>query len=215
MINVAAPRHTGRAILRFDVVQRAAHWLNAALFGVVMFTAIPLYFGSFFGVVFPRHVIEMIHLWCGISLPVPLLVSMAGPWGARLRADLRRVGVWTRAEIRWLRTLGREPLRADKFNPGQKANAIFTGAMIVVMLATGYILQWFRFFPVSWRTGATFTHDLFALVIFVVVAGHIAFALTHPASLKSMVSGEVDEEWARRHAPAWLDELDERAGGAA
>ncbi len=206
-MNVAAPGRPVRTVLRFDAVQRTAHWLNAALFGVVMFTAIPLYFGSFFGVVFPRHVIEMIHLWCGLSLPVPLLVSVAGPWGARMRSDLRRVGVWTRTEIRWLRTVGREPLRADKFNPGQKANAIFTGAMIVVMLATGFILQWFRFFPVSWRTGATFTHDVFALAIFAVVVGHIAFALSHSASLKSMLSGDVDEEWARRHAPAWFEEL--------
>lgn len=40
-------------ILRFDKVQRAAHWANAGLFGILMFTAIPLYFGSFFGIVFP------------------------------------------------------------------------------------------------------------------------------------------------------------------
>jgi len=210
VINVATTR-SARRVLRFDAVQRAAHWLNAAMFAVLMFTAIPLYFGSFFGVLFPRHLIQMIHLWVGVSLPVPLLVSMAGPWGARMRADLRRVTVWTREEIRWLRALGRAPLRADKFNPGQKANAIFTGAAIIVLLATGYILQWFRFFPVSWRTGATFTHDVFALAVFAAVGGHILFALSHPASLKSMVGGEVDEIWAKRHAPAWLDDLESAA----
>jgi len=41
-----------------------------------------------------------------------------------------------------------------------------------VMLATGAMLKWFRFFPVDWRTGATFVHDVFAFAIFVVVAGH-------------------------------------------
>ncbi|MFI5035644.1 MAG: cytochrome b/b6 domain-containing protein [Acidimicrobiales bacterium] len=206
-----APRRTA-TLLRFDITQRTAHWVNAALFGVLMFTAIPLYFGSFFGVVFPRHTIQMIHLWCGIALPVPLLVAMVGPWGRRLRADLRRISVWTRREVRWLRTLGRTSLDADKFNPGQKANAIFTGAAIVVLFVTGYILQWFRFFPVSWRTGATFTHDLFAWVVFAVIGGHVVMALTHPGSLGSMIKGTVDETWAAKNAEAWLDE--ERQSGA-
>ena len=62
---------------------------------------------------------------------------------------------------------------------GQKLNALFIGAAIVVMLVTGSIMQWFRFFPVPWRTGATFVHDVFALAIFVVVSGHIVVALTH------------------------------------
>jgi formate dehydrogenase subunit gamma len=198
-----------RSLLRFDGVQRAAHWTIALLFGALMFTAIPLYFGSFFGVVFPRHVIQMIHLWSGLAVPLPILVSLAGPWGRRMRADVRRASYWTRDEIEWLRTLGRTRIKADKFNPGQKANVIFTAAAVVVLFATGYILQWFRFFPVSWRTGATFSHDLFALAVFVAVAGHIALAVTHPESLKSMFTGTIGEKWASRHAPAWLDEAPE------
>jgi formate dehydrogenase subunit gamma len=204
--DTATRRPSTRALLRFDGVQRTAHWVNALLFATLMFTAIPLYYGSFFGVVFPRHDIQMIHLWCGFALPIPILVSLAGSWGRRMRADVRRVGYWTRDEIEWLRTLGRTALKADKFNPGQKANAIFTAAAIAVLFVTGYILQWFRFFPVSWRTGATFTHDVFALVVFIAVAGHVALALTHPQSLKSMFKGTISERWAARHAPTWLAE---------
>jgi formate dehydrogenase subunit gamma len=205
-VTAATPGASPVALLRFDRVQRTAHWANAVLFSALMFTAIPLYFGSFFGVVFPRHVIQEIHLWCGLALPLPVLVSLVGPWGRRMRDDVRRASVWTRDELRWLRTLGRTPIASDKFNPGQKANVIFTGAAIVVLFATGYILQWFRFFPVLWRTGATFTHDLFAFGVFAVVAGHVVFALTHPDSLRSMLTGSVEERWAARHAPSWLDE---------
>ena len=176
-----------------------------------MFTGIPLYFGSFLGVVFARHTIQMVHLWTGLFLPLPIGVSLIGPWGRRMRDDWRRVNRWTRDEVRWLRSFGRSPLATDKFNPGQKANAIFTVASIVVLFVTGYILQWFRFFPVSWREGATFTHDFFAFVVFAVVAGHVTLAITHPPSLKSMFSGKVREEWARRHAPAWiLDDVPRR-----
>jgi len=193
-------------ILRFDRVQRSAHWANALLFGILMATALPLYFGSLADIVGRRHLIAQIHLWAGITLPIPMIVSLIGPWGARMRRDARRINRWSREEIRWLRSLGRTSTELDKFNPGQKLNAIFTAGVIVVMLATGSMLQWFRFFPVTWRTGATFVHDVFAFAIFFVVFGHIAFALTHPQSMRSMIKGWVTENWAARHAAAWLRE---------
>jgi formate dehydrogenase subunit gamma len=194
-------------IVRFDRVQRTAHWANALLFGILMATALPLYFGSLADVVGRRALVADIHLWTGVALPAPLLISILGPWGTRMRRDLRRINAWTTDEIAWLRALGRNaPRVVDKFNPGQKLNAIFIGGSIAVMLATGSILKWFRFFPVSWRTGATFVHDVLAFAIFVVVFGHILFALTHWESMRSMVKGWVSEAWAARHAPGWLRE---------
>src|SRR5208282_6512954 len=99
----------------------------------------------------------------------------------------------------------------DKFNPGQKLNALFTAGAIVVMLGTGSILKWYRFFPLDWRTGATFVHDVLALLIFIVVFGHIAFALTHRDALRSIFRGWVTESWARRHASGWLKEEEARS----
>ncbi|MGH9919454.1 MAG: cytochrome b/b6 domain-containing protein [Nitrososphaerales archaeon] len=200
----AAPRH----VLRFDRVERAAHWTNALLFGILMATALPLYFVQIENIVGRRALIAEIHLWSGVALPIPLIVSLAGPWGARLRHDVRRFNIWTTAELRWLWSFGRRKLREpDKFNPGQKLNALFTAGAIVVMLGTGSILKWFRFFPVGWRTGATFVHDVVAAAVFVVVFGHIAFALTHRDALRSMFKGWVTETWANNHAKGWSEEL--------
>jgi formate dehydrogenase subunit gamma len=197
----------GVRILRFDRVQRAAHWANALLFGILMVTALPLYFGSLFGIVLPRHTVAEIHLWSGITLPLPLIVSLVGPWGVQMRRDVRRINRWTRDEIYWLRRLGAySRATLDKFNPGQKLNAIFTAGSILVLLASGSVMQWFRFFPVSWRTGATFIHDVFAFAVFVVVFGHVVFALTHRDSMRSMIKGWVTETWATRHANGWLQE---------
>jgi formate dehydrogenase subunit gamma len=193
-------------LLRFDGVQRLVHWINAVLFGVLMFTGIPLYFGSFFGILFARHQIQEIHLWSGLLLPVPILLSLVGPWGRRMRHDLHRFAYWSSGEVRWLRSLGREKTELDKFNPGQKANALFVGAAVIVLWATGYVLQWFRFFPVSWREGATVTHDFFAFAVFAVVIGHVAMALTHREAMSSMIKGSVSREWAERHAREWVDE---------
>ena len=193
-------------VLRFDRVQLATHWVNAALFGVLIATAIPLYFGSFFGVVLPRHLIERIHLWTGLALPLPVIISLIGPWGRRMRRDLRRVNYWTRDEIDWLKTLGKTNLAADKFNPGQKLNTIFVANAIVVLLVTGSMLQWFRFFSVPLRVGATFVHDAFALTVFIVVVGHVVMALSHRETLRAIFTGWVSEKWAKTHAVRWLDE---------
>jgi formate dehydrogenase subunit gamma len=202
---VAAPS-VGR-LLRFDGVERVAHWANATLFTVLMATALPLYFGSIESFVGRRALVADIHTWCGVALPIPLIISLAGPWGARLRRDVRRLNRWSSEEVRWLRSLGtRTVVNADKFNPGQKLNAAFIGGSILVMLASGSILKWFQPFPLSWRTGATFVHDVLAAAIFAVVAGHVLFALTHPQALRAMVTGTISKAWAERHAPGWLAE---------
>jgi formate dehydrogenase subunit gamma len=173
-----------------------------------MLTALPLYFSTLAGVVGRRALVADIHLWTGVALPVPLFVSLLGPWGSQMRRDLRRINVWTKDEVVWLKALGRNaPRVVDKFNPGQKLNAIFIGGSIVVMLATGAMLKWFRFFPVSWRTGATFVHDVLAFFIFAVVIGHVLFAVTHWGSMRSMIKGWVSDEWAARHAPEWRAEM--------
>jgi formate dehydrogenase subunit gamma len=216
MTTLVDAKEATRRVLRFDVVQRAAHWGNALLFFTLIATAIPLYFGSFFGVVLERHTVEQIHLWSGLALPLPLLISLIGPWGRRMRADVRRFNYWTRDEIRWLRTFGRSSLDEDKFNPGQKLNAIFVAAAIVVMLVTGSMLQWFRFFSPSLRTGATFVHDVGAFVIVLVIVGHIFMALTHVDSLKSIFNGYVTRKWADEHSPNWTgdDEATSKAHDA-
>ena len=194
-------------IERFDRVQRGAHWVTTVLFTVLILTAIPLYFGSFFGVVLQRHTVQQIHLWTGIALPAPIVLSLVGPWGRRMRRDVRRFNYWTRDEVLWMRSLGRFALRAEKYNPGQKLNSIFIAAAILVMLATGAMLQWFRFFSISQREGATFVHDAFSAILVVVIVGHVYMALTHRGALRSMYRGTVSERWASQHAPAWLQEL--------
>lgn len=208
MMTIATARAPIVRVLRFDVVQRVTHWLNAVLFTVLILTAISLFYGSFFGIVLPRHLDQEVHLWSGLILPVPIAASLLGPWGRAMRRDLRRVSYWTHQEVAWLRSFGRRPLIADKFNPGQKLNTIFTGAAIVIMLVSGVILQWFRFFPLSWRSGATFVHDTLAYLVVAVIVGHLVMAFTHAESLRSIFSGRIDSKWARAHAPKWAEELD-------
>jgi len=200
-------------ILRFDAAERTLHWVNATLFLTVMGTAAVLYVGPLSAAVGRRDLIRHIHVWCGIALPAPLLLTIIGKWGAGFRADISRLNRWTKDDRRWMRSLGRDPyVQLGKFNPGQKLNASFVAGVIVVMLGTGSIMNWFHYFPVDWRTGATFVHDWIAVILFVVVIGHIGMALADPESLGSMIKGWVPARWAHDKRPRWYEEV--QAGNA-
>jgi len=195
---------------RFDRVERALHWTNSVLFAVLMGTAAILYVGSLLALVGRRELIRHIHVIAGLVLPVPILLALVGRWRRSLWADVRRLNRWDDDDRRWLRSFGRDPfVRLDKFNPGQKLNAAFTASAIVVMLGTGSIMHWFHYFPVDWRTGATFVHDWLAIALFVVITGHVGSALADPDALLGMVRGWVPERWARERRPRWHDELQE------
>ncbi|HUY86747.1 MAG TPA: cytochrome b/b6 domain-containing protein, partial [Acidimicrobiales bacterium] len=146
-----------------------------------------------------------IHVYSGICLPIPVLLGVVSKRrGKLLRSDLKFINAWNKEDRLWFRTWGRDPLlRPGKFNAGQKANTAFIGGAIIVMLGTGLIMKWFGPFPLSWRTGATFVHDVVALAIAIIVLGHIVYALRYPATLKAMFTGYVSEDWAAEHAPAW------------
>jgi len=202
---------------RFDRVERTVHWCNATLFLVLLGTGASLYIPSLSTIVAHRHAIKTVHVYAGLLLPLPLLIGLLLPAGRQFRRDVSRINRWTADDRRWWSRRNRATAQLGKFNPGQKLNAIFVGAAIVLMLMTGSIMRWFEPFPDSWRTGATFVHDWVFITLAVVIVGHIMFALSDFDSLRSMVRGWVPEQWARRERPAWWAEViaaraDESAG---
>jgi formate dehydrogenase subunit gamma len=192
---------------RFDRVERVVHWCNATLFLVLLATGASLYFEPLSTIVAHRHAVKTIHVYCGLLLPIPLLLGLLLPGGRQLRRDISRINRWTDDDRRWWSRKTRESAQLGKFNPGQKLNAVFVGAAILLMLSTGSIMRWFEPFPNSIRTGATFVHDWTFLALIVVIAGHIMFAFGDFDSLRSMVRGWVPEQWARRERPRWWAEV--------
>jgi formate dehydrogenase subunit gamma len=211
-------------LTRFDVAERVVHWINAALFGVLLATAAALYIAPISAAVGEREVVKTIHVYAGLALPIPLLLGLAGRWGRGLRSDLRRLNRWIPDDRRWLAGKlrrrnfpyrARHEIRLGKFNPGQKLNAAFTGGAIVVMLATGSIMRWYKPWPLSWRTGATFVHDWVATLLAIAIAGHIYLAVSDSEALRAMLRGRISRRWAAGHAPRWLEEFVPGPGGAA
>ena len=171
---------------RFDGIERLAHWLTASFFLALIATGAALYIPAVIGFVGRRGLVERIHVDVGLALPLPLIISLAGTWGKGLRADIRRMNRWIPGDRQWLRlTVHRQPtvdVPVGKFNAGQKLNAAITGGVMLVMLMTGSVMHWPYYWPLSWRTGATFMHDVVAIFFVVVVIGHIGMAVGAPCS---------------------------------
>lgn len=210
----ADPAGASGWLVRFDRVERVVHWLNAALFALLVITGATLYLTPLQALVGRRELVEQVHVYTGLALPLPVLVALAGSWGRGLRADLARINRWVPEDRRWLRALGRggssrgsgARWRLGKFNPGQKLNAAFIAGGGLVMLGTGCVLRWYRPFPLDWRVGATFVHNWLALALVVAIAGHVILAVSDRDAMGSMLSGRIDASWAATHASEWLDE---------
>src|SRR4029077_4636166 len=177
-----------------------------------------LYVGPLSTLVGRRNVVRTLHVYSGLLLPVPLLLAIAMRAGAELRADLGRLNRWSGDDRAWWRRRRRAAAQLGKFNPGQKLNAIFIGAAMVVMLMTGSIMRWFEPFSDSWRQGATFVHDWFAIGLLFAITGHILLAFRDPDALNGLVRGWVTPSWARTDRPRWFAQVSAegpRADGAA
>ena len=151
---------------------------------MLLATAAALYAGPISTLVGRRELVKQIHVIAGLALPVPLILAA---WRSLpFRADARRLNRWTAEDWKWLR---RRPSDAGKFNAGQKLNSAFVAGSIPVLLVTGSIMKWFGPFPLTWRTGATFVHDLVAIALGVAIVGHIAKGIADGDRLRTMVTG--------------------------
>jgi formate dehydrogenase gamma subunit len=198
------------ALTRFERPVRWVHQVTSVLMLICLATAAVLYVPALAETVGRRHLIRAVHIYAGFGLPVPALLG----WASRaFRDDLRRLNRFSTADWEWLRgrdrraTVGGRGIHpVGKYNAGQKLNAAFAGGAILVMLGTGLILTFPHPWPDSLRAGATFVHDWLFFAIFVVVAGHLWYALRDRGALSGMFLGHVPEDWAARHHAAWLDE---------
>jgi formate dehydrogenase subunit gamma len=203
---MSQPADRGRQLLRFTRPVRWVHATTAALLTVCILTAAILYNGSIAVRVGNRYVVEQIHVWCGFALPVPILIGLCS---RSYRADLGRLNRFTRHDWRWLRSRMRRDgeIPVGKFNAGQKLNAALSAGAIGVLLGSGIVMYFTHLSRLSWRSGATFVHDWFALGLGLLVVGHIVYALRDPEALRSMRTGRVPLRWARREHAEWAAEM--------
>jgi formate dehydrogenase gamma subunit len=206
--------HGAAPLVRFARPARWVHHVTGVLMLTCLVTAAILYVPALAETVGRRHLVRMVHIYAGFGLPIPVLLG----WVSRtFRDDLRRLNRFSPTDWQWLRGKDRRAVvggrgihPVGKFNAGQKLNAAFMAGAILVMLGTGTILTYPHPWPDSVRAGATFVHDWLFFAVFVVVLGHLYYALRDRGALGGMFLGHVEPDWAARNHPAWLEEHEGR-----
>jgi formate dehydrogenase subunit gamma len=189
---------------RFSKTERAAHWLVAAAFAVMLFSG---------GQVPHRWRWTTPALDVHVGAAVVLVFGLAGLtlFGNRgaLRTtagELRRLDATDRAWLAPARILLRRPAPpVGRFNGGQKLNARLALLGLTGLYATGIYLLTFG------RGAFGHLHGPFAFLTTALIVAHIFMAVVNPSTrhaLRGMTLGTVNRDWAEHHFPRWVAETD-------
>jgi formate dehydrogenase subunit gamma len=200
---------TGRTVTRWSSFERIMHWYVAISFIILAITGLSLIFGKNEGFAAWAQLAKPIHDY--LSLPFAaglflLLLMWIGKNGLKSY------------DFEWLKSLGgaigdgHPP--AGFFNAGEKVFywLVFVGG--VAMTVSGFYLLFPNLETV--RESMQFWHIIHAssgLFLIAVALGHMYLgSVGTEGVLEGMVSGEVDEGFAKQHHSLWYEEI---KGGAA
>ena len=200
-------REGGKIYLnRFSKSERAVHWIHAAAFFVLLGSGLVLYLPSLAGIG-NRGLVKDVHLYTAIAWALALLAVVVLGDRKGLRRTLDDLDGFDLDDRLWLR---RYPTKQGRFNAGQKLNAAVTAAFAVLFAGSG-ILLWYGERDTRFRFAGTIVlHDGLMWISLVLLAGHLYLSLIYPRtrhSLRGIVRGEVELQWARDHHPKWAEEV--------
>ena len=182
-------------VKRWNRTERAAHWVHATAFCVLLGSGLCLYLPSLSEAVSRRPLLKDIHVYTALA------------WAAALAL------VFVVGDKRSLRTTFRELDRLDpkgRMNRGQQLNTIATIAFAILFSVSGFLL-WYGERDTRFRFASTLlVHDWLMYISLVLFLGHLYYALILPStrhSLSGMTRGWVREDWAKRRHPDWVAAL--------
>lgn len=205
---------SGRLVLRFNGLDRFAHWTTAVSFLTMALTGVILTFGRTLLIPLIGHQAftplaeysKSIHNFVSVPFVVGLLLIVA-LW---MRDNIPEKSDW-----QWVKTggglfskAGGHHPEAGRFNAGQKG--VFWGIVLggIGMIVTGYLLMVpFAFTGIGGMQIMHVIHGLLAAVLIAVVIGHIYIGtIGMEGAFDAMGSGDVDEAWAIEHHRRWYEE---------
>jgi formate dehydrogenase subunit gamma len=192
---------------RFSRSERAVHWIHAAAFFVLLGSGLVLYLPSL-AWIGNRPFVKGVHLYTAIAWALALLAVVLFGDRKGLRRTLDDLEGFDLDDRLWLR---RYPTKQGRFNAGQKLNAAVTAAFAVLFAFSG-ILLWYGERNTRFRFAGTIVlHDGLMWISLVLLAGHLYLSLIYPRtrhSLRGMVRGDVELQWALEHHPKWVKEVE-------
>jgi formate dehydrogenase subunit gamma len=202
---------SGRTLARFNLLERANHWMVAGSFIVLGLSGLNLTFG--------RHLL--------LPLVGPenfTAVTLAGKMAHNYLAFPFTLGVvvmlllWAkdnlpeRRDIDWLKLgggfFGRGHPEAGRFNAGQKGVFWLTVLGGGVVAASGYMLIFpFTVTDIAGMQLAHMVHGVLAVLMVAAMLAHIYIgSVGMEGAIDAMSSGQVDYNWAKEHHGLWVEE---------
>ncbi len=203
---------TGRTVTRWSTFERIMHWYVAISFIILSITGLSLIFGR--ALLIPLMGKEGFAAWAQLAKPIHDYLAL--PFAAGLIVLLLMwIGknVPKAYDFDWLKSLGgaigdgHPP--AGFFNAGEKVFywLVFFGG--VALTVSGFFLLFPNFETV--RESMQFwhiVHSASGLFLIAVSLGHMYLgSIGTEGVLEGMVSGDVDEGFARQHHSIWYEEV--------
>ena len=209
---------TGRVIVRFNNWERLVHWLTAISFVMLALTGLTMFLGKYLLLPVIGHTAfswltafsKNFHNFLGFLFGASMLLMLI---------TFARDNVWHPSDAQWIRKAGglikREHVPSRRFNFGEKTwfwiGVFMLGSAVV---ASGLALMFPNVFDSRWvMQVANIVHLVAAILVVALSLGHIYMGTAGVEdAYQSMITGEVDELWARQHHELWLQELESRSG---
>lgn len=209
---------SGRTILRFNTLERFAHWTLASTFIILALTGLNIVVGR--TLILPLigdGAFGTLSAWGKVAhnfLAWPFMVALVLVLLLWVVHNIPNSVDW-----QWIKQGGGLLKKgvhppAKKFNAGQKlifwsvilggAALSFTGFMMLFPAQAGTAADWQFYQTIHALTAAGLT----AVIIAHIYIGSVGME----GAFDAMGSGEVDENWAREHHSLWVEEIKGEAG---
>ena len=204
---------SGRKILRFNGIERFAHWTLASTFIILALTGLNIIIGR--TVILPlvgENAFGTLSAWGKIAhnfLAWPFMVALVLILVLWVIHNLPN-----KVDLEWIKQGGGLLKKgvhppAKKFNAGQKlifwsvviggAALSFTGVMLLFPAEVATFADW-QFYQTI--------HALTAAALSAIIIAHIYIgSVGMEGAFDAMGSGEVDENWAKEHHSLWVKEV--------
>ncbi|MCG7874281.1 MAG: formate dehydrogenase subunit gamma [Candidatus Thiodiazotropha lotti] len=204
-----------RKLFRYTTYERMIHWFVASIFLFLAISGLILLFGR--PVLIPlmgKEAFSILASACkeGHNLMGPLFLIAV----VLIFFRFVRRNIYQRGDLSWLLRgggiIGSKHVPSNFFNMGEKSMfwlLILVGGLII---ASGLVLV----FPLfgqgrEWMELAHVAHALGALLMIVVIMGHIYIgSVGMEGALEGMTTGYCDLNWAKEHHDHWATEVIER-----
>lgn len=210
---------SGIKILRFNAIERLAHWTTATAFIILAITGLNFVFGK--RLLMPLIGPEAFSTWSVWAKYAHDFVS----WAFMLGVLVMLVAwVWDnlpdRYDVNWLKVGGgffdksnRTHPPAGRFNTGQKL--IFWAVVLggIALSVSGiFMLFPFAFADINGMQTAQYIHAIVGVLMIAVIIAHIYIGtLGMEGAYEAMGSGNVDLNWAKEHHSVWVEKQQAKA----